>query len=415
MTASAKRGPSGARAPAVPENLVESYRRRHHVPWQPYIEAVLGFRNHWYPAFFSHELGEGDLSQGLGEGAVGVKVERMLGERILFRRVDGKVYAVADRCVHKGVPFSTKPECYTKDTITCWYHGFTYDLGSGLLRTILSDPKSALIGKVKLKTYPVEERKGVVFVFIGDMDPPPLAEDLQPGFLDDSLAVYPDGWSRVLRCNWRLAAENGFDPAHAYIHRNSGLVRAFRLPTVLGDTGISEAHGMEVIERAGPKGVVLIRGAGTPVWEAEIEPGVKLKARFLPGQGGVTDEMVPEVGIWMPGGLKVDPFPAPGIVHFEWYVPIDEDHHRYMITWGREVRSAGEQARFFEEIATLWKDLVPAKFNNEDVMAREAMHDFYASEDGWYRERLFGPDVVITKWRELASRCNRGIQRRGLD
>jgi len=27
--------------------------------------------------------------------------------------------------------------------------------------------------------------------------------------------------------------------------------------------------------------------------------------------------------------------------------------------------------------------------------------------------RLFGPDVVITRWQELASRANRGIQRRG--
>jgi len=25
-------------------------------PWQPYLEASLGFRNHWYPAFFSKQL-----------------------------------------------------------------------------------------------------------------------------------------------------------------------------------------------------------------------------------------------------------------------------------------------------------------------------------------------------------------------
>jgi hypothetical protein len=38
------------------------------------------------------------------------------------------------------------------------------------------------------------------------------------------------------------------------------------------------------------------------------------------------------------------------------------------------------------------------------------MQNFYANEDGWYRERLFGPDIVVTRWRELASRENRGIQ-----
>ena len=52
------------------------------------------------------------------------------------------------------------------------------------------------------------------------------------------------------------------------------------------------------------------------------------------------------------------------------------------------------------------------KFNNEDVIAREAMERFYAEEDGWNREHLFRPDMIITEWRKLASKHNRGIQRR---
>ena len=51
------------------------------------------------------------------------------------------------------------------------------------------------------------------------------------------------------------------------------------------------------------------------------------------------------------------------------------------------------------------------KFNNEDVIAREAMERFYADEDGWNREHLYRPDMVIAEWRRLASRHNRGIQR----
>ena len=41
------------------------------------------------------------------------------------------------------------------------------------------------------------------------------------------------------------------------------------------------------------------------------------------------------------------------------------------------------------------------------------MERFYAEEDGWNRERLYRPDVVVTEWRKLASRHNRGIQSRG--
>jgi carbazole 1,9a-dioxygenase terminal dioxygenase component len=124
--------------------------------------------------------------------------------------------------------------------------------------------------------------------------------------------------------------------------------------------------------------------------------------------------MVPEVSVWMPGSLKVDPFPAADLVHFEWYVPVDEKTHRYMITWGRRVSDEEERLAFETEVAQVWSHVVPNEFNNDDVFAREAMEEFYADDGGWYRERLFGPDVVITQWRKLASLAARGVQRRGL-
>ena len=383
-------------------------------PWQGYLDAGLGFRNHWYPAFFSHELEEADASPGNGEPVEHFRCMVILGERILFRRIDGQVYAIHDQCIHKGVPLSKKPECYTRETITCWYHGFTYDLKSGRLINIITDPQSALIGRHGIKTYPVEETQGLVFIFIGDREPSALEADVPPGFLDEDLVMYPEGWAREVNCNWRLGAENGFDPAHAYMHRNSPLVRGFKVPTVLGDTGLGEDQGMEVVngerENNGPCGVRLIRGAGTPLWQVEVASGRTISARYLPDEPGVMQGMIPEVGIWMPGVLRVDPFPAPHIVHFEWYVPVTERTHRYMIGWGSKVRTEQEKKGFFDEMKYLWRDFVPQKFNNEDMFAREAMDEFYSVEDGWHRERLFGPDVLITAWRILCSNTNRGIQ-----
>ena len=101
------------------------------------------------------------------------------------------------------------------------------------------------------------------------------------------------------------------------------------------------------------------------------------------------------------------------MIHFEWYVPVDENTHRYMITWGRYVETEDAAERFYEEVDSYWRDTVVGKFNNEDEMARAAMQRFYTKEDGWNRERLFRPDMVITEWRKLASRHNRGIQSRG--
>jgi carbazole 1,9a-dioxygenase len=368
-------------------------------PWQPYLEAALGFRNHWYPAFFSHELEDG-----------AVRGEQLLGEPLFFKRVDGQVYCVEDRCVHRGAPFSARPECYSKNTVTCWYHGFTYRVQDGRLVAIVTDPESALIGKVAIKTYPVEEQKGVVFVFVGDVAPPPLALDVQPGFLDEGLTIFPRGEQERVESNWRLAAENGFDASHIYIHRNSPLVVGQRTPLPLA-TLICSREGMVISEEGRPKGVVKGSGKRIPVWEMEIE-GERVASRFMPGMDGVRSRVSPDTSMWLPCGLKVDPFPIQGMTQFEWYVPVDERAHRYMVTWGKYVESAAERERFEFEVETYWKELITKHFNSDDVLAREQIERFYAEEDGWHRERLFRPDLIITEWRKLASTHNRGIQRR---
>lgn len=390
---------------------IEAWEEQRRKPWQIYVDAELGLRNHWYPAFFSRELDEADVSSSGGEPVSQFKSLTMLGEKILFRRIGGQVYAVQDWCLHRGVPLSRRPECYTADTITCWYHGFTYDVKDGRLTAVVTDPECPLIGKLRLRSYPVEEQKGMVFVFIGDIDPPPLSDDLQPGFLDPGLAISPDGWSREVACNWRPAAENGFDPAHAYIHRNSELVKKYKIPTVLGDTGISRKRGLEICDGVGPVGIRLLRGAADSIWEADVH-GVKIEALYRPGEPGVLEGMIPEVSIWLPCGLVVDPMPKPGWVHYEWYVPVDENHHRYIMTWGTRVTGESDRAEFEDEVKRVWRDALPNEFNHDDVFAREAMAEFYSEEDGWYRERLFGPDVVITEWRILASRKARGVQPR---
>ena len=59
--------------------------------YQPYKDAAWGFINHWYPALFSEELAEGAVE--------GIQI---CGIPIVLRRVNGKVYALKDRCVHRG-------------------------------------------------------------------------------------------------------------------------------------------------------------------------------------------------------------------------------------------------------------------------------------------------------------------------
>ncbi|HEX6511734.1 MAG TPA: carbazole dioxygenase, partial [Chloroflexota bacterium] len=235
------------------------------------------------------------------------------------------------------------------------------------------------------------------------------AEDLQPGFLDPELAIYSRGERQPVNSNWRLAAENGFDASHIYIHRNSPLIvgsrRALPLATIL-----YSREGM-VHSRAGqPKGVMKGSGMRTPVWSTTVE-GVEVSSAFKPDEAP-DRRGSPDTSMWLPCGLKVDPFPAPGLIQFEWYVPVDERSHMYFVTWGKHVSREADLRAFEEEIDGHWRHLVIDTFNSDDVQAREAMDAFYAEENGWDHERLYRPDVIITEWRKLASAHNRGIQRR---
>jgi carbazole 1,9a-dioxygenase terminal dioxygenase component len=361
--------------------------------WRAYYEADLGFWNHWYPAAWSHEVGEDP------------KPVKLLGERILLRRIDGRVWAIEDRCPHRRVPFSAKIECYTKDTITCWYHGWTVDFTTGELVQILTEPGSALIGKVRVKTYPVQEAQGLVFLFLGDIEPPPLSEDVPPGFLDPGVAMA--GLVREVRSNWRWGAENGFDTTHVYIHRHSKLLKGARRVFPLGFVP-SARYAVEIVEGPGPKGVIdRLTENYIPHFEASIK-GTVVSARVVPNPRPVPP---PTVSMWLPCWLKVDPWPVEDMIQYEAYVPKEKNTHWYWQVLAKRVESEQEAMIFREEVSALWEDLALRGFNNDDIWAREALEDAYTEGEGWTKERLFKPDLCIVEWRKLASRCNRGIRR----
>ncbi len=72
-------------------------------------------RNAWYVAAWDHEVRVGTLF-----GRI------LLGEPVVFfRRRDGRVVALEDRCCHRHYPLHKGK--LADDCIQCHYHGFTYD------------------------------------------------------------------------------------------------------------------------------------------------------------------------------------------------------------------------------------------------------------------------------------------------
>lgn len=357
-------------------------------PWPRYEEAVLGFRNYWYPAM---------LSRKLGRRAVPLQI---LGEKLVFIRHRGKCYALENRCAHRGVPLSIATcEFSGTSTISCRYHGWTYDITNGLCVGAITDgPDSPIVGKVRVPTYPVEERKGLIWIFIGDDNPPPLEEDVPEEILRGEAVI---GARVTLRKgNWRLAAENGMDPAHAsYLHRDAWLAFFRRFPACKTNI-VPEIAGKWIGYTQGP-----------PLLECDY-PGL---GRYPSGAERQwwrkpRGRSATKTQLRLPGFLRVNPFPAPEIVHFEWYVPVDERHHRYFqfsVKWTVGLRAW----RFRLAYWLWWRWLVHVNFNDQDARMVQLMDPFYAEEDGWNRERLFRPDVGLTTWRKYCHENARGVQK----
>ena len=267
-------------APQPP--LSEDARRhleRWHMPEQ-------GFRNYWYPVMMSSDLAKRPVKR------------RLLGEDIAFWRDGGKVNAIADRCPHRGASLSTGRMRFPgSGTLSCPYHGWTFD-GAGQLRACIQEgPNSLMPAKVKTKAYPVEERYGVVWAWVGDMEPVSLDEDLPIAMKvpeATSLVHFTGVWST----NWAFLFDNFIDGLHApYLHRLSPqfLLRRLQYRAVDGrphfqfaehDGKILEASHVRAKNTDGLVFQMEFPGLGKfPVnnWWRVRSPKTKPKNNFIPG------------------------------------------------------------------------------------------------------------------------------------
>lgn len=169
------------------------------------------FINFWYAAQWSDQVGSQPLKL------------RMLGQDfVLWRDGSGVVHCLANVCVHRGG--SLAGGRLRGDCIECPYHGWQFD-GEGRCRKIPSlGPKGQerIPGRARVDAYPVEERYGLVHVFLGDL---PEAE--RPPIMDIPEYGQP-GWyasceDSIGQGDFRRAVENGLDPAHnEYVHPTHG-------------------------------------------------------------------------------------------------------------------------------------------------------------------------------------------------
>lgn len=172
----------------------------------------LGLREYWYPAIQSKRVGQRKP----------VRL-RIMGEYLaLFRGGDGDVVALVDACPHRGAALG-KGDSHFPGTLSCPYHGWTFDGDGACVAVLTEGPDSFIPGKVHARKRPTKTLKGVVFVWMGDAEPAPIEEDVPEEFFerDDQTMVFM--FTQVWDVNWAVALENSLDSHVPYVHRNSWL------------------------------------------------------------------------------------------------------------------------------------------------------------------------------------------------
>jgi len=343
--------------------------------YERYNAAILGFRNYWYPAMSWRSLRSKPVAI------------QLLGEKIVFVRDRGRVFAMRDRCPHRGVPLSYGRSEFP-GTLTCAYHGWTYDLRTGQLIAALTDgPDSPICGKatVSVQTYPAAERAGLIWVFVGDGEPPPVESDIPGELLHQDAVIL--GRITLQRGNWRLAAEAGIDEGHPrYLHRRS-------LWSLLLDE----------------------HPAWTRFRVTESEDGIWLGRRIedkhyfgnYPGLGRWPPKKPhfwqrrgrrpKDISIRLPGILRTT---WRGWFNFNCWVPVDRDHYLDFFLAVKHAR--GLAAFLFGVRYWLWlRWFYHGQFHGQDLSMIRSMQV--------PPERLYRPDRSITSWRQFCEERTRRV------
>lgn len=163
-------------------------------------------RNCWYVAAWNHELIDGKMLS-----------RTILGQKILFYRGDsGKIRALDDRCCHRGAPLSFGRK--EGDNIRCMYHGLLFDPDG----TCIQIPGQDVIPpNLCVRSFPVEEKYGLVWVWMGDAGKADAGKIVDLPYMDDPK------WKGIpayihYDANYLLIIDNLSDFAHlAFVHTNT--------------------------------------------------------------------------------------------------------------------------------------------------------------------------------------------------
>lgn len=255
-------------------------------------------RRYWQPAALSDELA----------GSRPVVPVTLLGESlVLFRDGRGKLGLIERGCPHRGADL-----CYGRlenNGLRCPFHGWYFDREGQCMEQPGEPAGSQMYTRIQTTAYPVVEKNGVIFAYMGPGEPPEF-----PNFdcfraPDTHVFAFKGLWE----CNWLQALEVGIDPAHAsFLHR------------FLEDEDPRESYGKQFRDKAADTGIPmtrLLRDYPRPDISVEdTDYGMRITALRHMDNGQthvrITNQIFPET-ICIPMSREM--------IITQWHVPIDDE------------------------------------------------------------------------------------------
>jgi len=255
-------------------------------------------RRYWQPAALVEEL----------EGPRAVVPVTLLGERlVLFRNEDGELGLIGRHCPHRGADMAFGR--LEDNGLRCPFHGWHFDRTGQCVEQPGEPESSRMHENIRARSYPVVEKNGIVFAWMGPGEPP--AFPALDCFTAPDTHVF--AFKGLWRCNWLQALEVGIDPAHAsFLHR------------FLEDEDPKEGYGKQFRDRAANTEIPmtqLLRDYPRPEIEVEeTEYGLRLVALRHLDDGRthvrVTNQIFPEaISIPMSNEMTIT----------QWHVPVDDE------------------------------------------------------------------------------------------
>lgn len=267
----------------------------------PGTEAGDVLRRYWQPTALSDEL----------ESARPVVPVKLLGEDlVLFRDSENKLGLIGRACPHRGADL-----CYGRledNGLRCPFHGWHFNRDGQCVEQPGEPEGSLMHEKIKNISYPVIEKNGIIFSYMGPGEPPKF-----PNFdcfraPDTHVFAFKGLWN----CNWLQAMEVGIDPAHAsFLHR------------FLQDEDPADSYGKQFRDKAADTDIPmtkLLRDYPRPdISVEETDYGMRVIALRHLDNGKthvrITNQIFPEA-ICIPMSREM--------IITQWHVPID-DHNCY--------------------------------------------------------------------------------------